>query len=319
MTQAANPARVRGRRPVDGERGRELRTIAAYLQCNADTPADVPDTTKPKLKLLKLHRDGQFCGAVLPAELDKNGAELSFFIDESSAPHVTRDSGGSTIGTSPKHCRGGTRLRADRVSEHLTRAQVDNLIAATRHAITLGLEFTRMITIHWERAGVSLEDIAKATGRYLDLLRKTLTRHGAGHAAIWVQEGGDGKGGHCHILAHVPARVVDHVTRLQRGWIKSITGRPYRGKSVRTRPVGGRLGLEVSNPALYGVNLAKSLAYLIKGANRDAAQHFNLTRLAPSGLCIGKRCGTSQNIGPKARLQTRRETKKRTPARRPKF
>jgi hypothetical protein len=43
------------------------------------------------------------------------------------------------------------------------------------------------------------------------------------------------------------------------------------------------------------------LAYVLKGASEAAAASFNLERLEPGGRVIGKRCGTSQNIGAMAR------------------
>jgi hypothetical protein len=48
-----------------------------------------------------------------------------------------------------------------------------------------------------------LEGMAKATGRFTDLMAKALARHGSGTALLWVHENGDRKGAHCHLLAHV--------------------------------------------------------------------------------------------------------------------
>ena len=158
-----------------------------------------------------------------------------------------------------------------------------------------------MITIHWEAAGVPLEGMAKATGRYLDLLGKMLARHDSRSAWLWVHENGPGKGGHCHMLAHVPAALVGILGRLQRGWLKRITGNPYRARVIYSRPIGSRLGVERSSPDLHAVNLVRALGYVVKGASMAAAEAFELQELEPGGPIIGKRCGTSQNIGAKAR------------------
>lgn len=198
--------------------------------------------------------------------------------------------------------RGGARNRADRESQTLTAHQVANLKAAALFADTIGLPFTRMITIHWEAAGVPLADMAKATGRFTDLLAKTLARHRSGAAWLWVHEGGESKGGHCHLLAHVPAALAPVVVKLQLGWLRKITGQPYRKRVIRSEPIGGRLGLEVGHPELHAINLDAALAYVLKGASPDAASQFTLGRLEPGGLVVGKRCGTSQNIGAKARM-----------------
>ncbi|TIL42790.1 hypothetical protein [Mesorhizobium sp.] len=199
--------------------------------------------------------------------------------------------------------RGGARNRADRESYALTLAHVANLRAAERHADKIGLPFTRMVSIHWEAAGVPLAGMANATGRYTDLMAKALARHGSRSAWIWTHENGDGKGGHCHLLAHVPADLVAVLTGLQRGWLRRITGQPYRARVIHSRPIGGRLGLEKGNPDLHAINLEAALSYILKGASEAAATKFNLERLEPGGRVIGKRCGTSQNIGAKARKE----------------
>lgn len=197
--------------------------------------------------------------------------------------------------------RGGAHNSAARQSHALSDVQIGNLKAAERFTNEIGLPFTRMITIHWEAAGVALEQMAKATGRFIDLLSKTLARHGGATAWLWVHENGDRKGGHAHILAHVPPELAPRVSKLQRGWLRSITGKPYRKRVIRSKPIGGLLGLERRNPTLHAVNREEAVAYVLKGASQAAAEKFSLNRLEPGGLVIGKRCGVSQNIGPKAR------------------
>jgi hypothetical protein len=182
---------------------------------------------------------------------------------------------------------------------------VANLTAAAAHALAIGLPFTRFITVHWESAGIALADMAGATGRFLDLLTKALARHGARTAWLWVHENGEGKGGHVHILAHVPAGLAPIVSRLQRRWLRSITGQPYRARLIHSKPIGGRLGLEIGNPDLYAVNLTAALDYVLKGAAPEIAAQVGMARLEPGGRVIGKRCGTSQNIGPKTRSNGR--------------
>jgi len=206
---------------------------------------------------------------------------------------------GSRFADKPKH--GGARNRADRVSEALTIAQVANLQAAVAHADKIGLPFTRMITIHWERTGLPLAMMAKATGHYLDYLAKALARHGSATAWAWVHENGPNKGGHAHILVYVPADLVPMLTKLQRGWLRRITGAPYRAKVILSRPIGGRLGVEVASPDLHAINLAEALDYVLKGADIETHRQLDLQRQEPGGRIIGKRCGVSQNIGPKAR------------------
>jgi hypothetical protein len=158
-----------------------------------------------------------------------------------------------------------------------------------------------MINIHWEAAGLALDDMAKATGHFIDQLSKALARHGSKTAWLWVHESGEGKGGHCHMLVHVPAALANVVSGLQRGWLRRITGQAYQARVIKSVPIGGRLGLECSNPELHSVNLDNALSYVLKGADADSAAAFRLIRLEAGGRIIGKRCGTSQNIGAAAR------------------
>lgn len=249
---------------------------------------------------LKLHRGATFGEVSLPP-LKRQSSENRSVVPTGTGRAVSNlNLGVAALSAKPKS-RGGARNRADRETHALTAAQIANLKAAERHAALLGLHFTRMITIHWEAAGVPLTGIAEATGRFTGLLAKALARHGSRAAWIWVHENGPHKGGHCHLLAHVPAALVQKLSGLQRGWLRRISGQPYRARVIHSDPIGGRLGLERGNPELHAANLEAALAYVLKGASPSAAALYSLSRLEPGGRIIGKRCGTSQNISAKAR------------------
>ncbi len=253
---------------------------------------------------LKLHRAATF-GEVLIAPFKPQSSANRPIPETGTTPAFNYLNSGVAALSANSPSRGGARNRADRESNALTIVQIANLKAAERHAEKIGLPFTRMISIHWQAAGVPLAEMAKATGRFTDLMAKALARHGSRTAWLWTHENvpgnGHDKGGHCHLLAHVPADLVPVVTALQRGWLRRITGQPYRARVIRSKPIGGRLGLEAGNPDLHAVNLEAALAYILKGASSEAASQFSLERLEPGGRIIGKRCGTSQNIGAKAR------------------
>ena len=249
---------------------------------------------------LKLHRNCGL-GEVSIAPLQPIDRENRSIHQTGTAPAIKYLTSGEAAHSSNSTRRGGARNRADRASHALTTAQIANLQAAECHAKKIGLPFNRMITIHWEGAGIPLAGMASATGRFTDLMSKTLARHGSGTAWLWVHESGDGKGGHCHMLVHVPPDLVSRLTSLQRGWLRRITGQPYRARVIHSKPIGARLGLETGNSDLHAANLQAALAYVLKGASAEAASQFGLERLEPGGRIIGKRCGTSQNIGAKAR------------------
>lgn len=203
--------------------------------------------------------------------------------------------------------RGGARNRGDRVSEALTGAQVANLVAAAKYATAIGLPLNRMITIHWEAAGVPLDGMAAATGRFTGLLAKALSWRGHRTAWLWVHEAGDGKGGHCHLLVHVPPHLVPVTERLRRGWLRLITGYQPPNRAIKAEAIGRKRGLESSNPGKWAENANKTVGYILKGVGpaepQAALVAALLGRLEPGGRVIGKRCGTSQNIGRKARSE----------------
>lgn len=253
---------------------------------------------------LKLHRDCGFGGVSIAPLQPQSPINPPIARTGTALANSYVTSGGAALSAGGTG-RGGARNRADRESHALTAAQIGNLKAAERHAEKIGLPFTRMISIHWQAAGVPLAGMANATYRFTDLLTKALARHGSRTAWLWTHENvpgnGHDKGGHCHLLAHVSADLVPVITALQRGWLRRITGQPYRARVIHSKPIGGRLGLEAGNPDLHAVNLEAALAYVLKGASPEAASQFGLERLEPGGRVIGKRCGNSQNIGAKAR------------------
>lgn len=254
---------------------------------------------------LKLHRKATF-GEVSnkpPQPLGRTNPPIS---ESGTGGAVSYSFLGVAALFASKPSRGGARNTANRESHALSSAHIANLKAAAAHANRIGLPFTRMVTIHWEAAGVPLSGMATATGRFTDLLAKLVARHGGNTAWLWTHENGPGKGGHCHLLIHVPAALVARLTGLQRGWLHRITGEPYKARVIFSKPVGGRLGLERGNPELHAHNLEAALAYMQKGASPAAAAAFHLDLLQPGGRIIGKRCGTSQNIGAKARAQETR-------------
>lgn len=188
---------------------------------------------------------------------------------------------------------GGARNRADRTSDALTPTQVELLLAAAEFAERIGLPLNRHIIIHWEEAGIEDSDAARATTAFLKSLHDGIRKTGGDSATIWVRENGDCKGSHVHILAHIPAGQLRMVKRLQCRWVSRATGKHYRREALYGRPV---VGAKQAGP-LYRANLETVIRYIAKGANADAASLIAPRKAEPGGTVIGKRCGTSQNIG----------------------
>lgn len=184
---------------------------------------------------------------------------------------------------------GGARNSASRTSDALTLAQAEKLTKAAYTAMAIGRPLNRHICVHWEAAGLSDREAMAATTAFLKYLREWLRGQ---TAYLWTRENGDGKGSHVHILAHVPdAKRMSGA--LSRRWVQRCTIRTYRAGAIFSRKIAGA---GQPDAALYAQNLSKVLAYVLKGARPEAAASLGIVQ-EPGGEVIGKRCGTSRNIG----------------------
>ena len=158
----------------------------------------------------------------------------------------------------------------------------------------IGLAFNRHWTVHYEMAGIAEHDGAAFVGRLLSLARKKVRRDGGELAALWVRENGDGKGGHVHILLHLPLGMT--LRNCTRRWIKAAGGTPAR-RASKVRTIVGSIGNGQPGGERYRANADAVLAYLLKGADGQTARSLGLRRLGEGGPIIGKRAGWTQNIG----------------------
>lgn len=198
---------------------------------------------------------------------------------------------------------GGARNSASRTSQNLTLSQCQELIDAAGHAERLGLPFNRHWTVHYEKAGIAEADAVRFVGRLLKLLGDFARGRNAPKAAIWVREGGPSKGGHVHILLHLPARV--SLKGRTRRWVRLAGGVCVAGASF-VRSVAGNLIAAEKGGEHYAHNLRVVREYLLKGASREACEALSLERgPIDQGQIVGKRCGTTQNIGQGQRAKGR--------------
>ena len=173
------------------------------------------------------------------------------------------------------------------------------MIEAANFAERIGLAFNRHWTVHYEMAGIAERDGAAFVGRLLALVGKHVRRAGGKLAALWARENGDGKGGHVHILLHVPNGMT--LRNLTRRWIKAAGGNPVRRVS-KVRTIGGLLTNVDIGGARYRTNADAVLAYLVKAATNETGLALSLPCHGEGGPIIGKRAGWTQNIGAKARM-----------------
>ena len=192
---------------------------------------------------------------------------------------------------------GGARNRADRTSEYLTRRQCEGLIAAADQAQHMGLPFNRHWTVHYERAGIAEIDAARFVGRLLKLAGDYARRHHNKIAATWVRENGDGKGGHVHMLLHLPSRL--SLRGRTAHWIR-LAGGKRCARVSHVRSIGHGLRSADHGGEDYQHNAGAVLAYILKGADAETGAALVLERYGERGLIVGKRCGRTQNIGNRA-------------------
>ncbi|MEG2312375.1 hypothetical protein [Brevundimonas sp.] len=193
--------------------------------------------------------------------------------------------------------RGGGRNRANRITDGLSESQVAGLIEATHFAVAVGMPFNRFTTIHWGAAGVSEPMVA--TSLLLKGMGEAVRRSGSEFACIWARENGDGKGEHLHILWHGPADFPALRSEFSRT-LKACGA--ARLKGVRETLSIARHLLAASNgSAVYQINLDGVLDYVLKGADKIARATHGVKREEFGGRVVGKRCGTTNNIGREAR------------------
>lgn len=195
---------------------------------------------------------------------------------------------------------GGARNRADRESNALTDAQVDEIISAANFAISTGRTFQRHWTVLYERAGIAEHNAAHFIGKLLDLVSKQARREGGNLTALWVREMGSVKGGHVHILLHLPPGM--KLRNRTRRWIEIAGGTYCPQVSMMKRVRGTSLNSDnsVSNTCARA-NATNVARYLMKSSRLEKGESLGLGKCGRGGRIIGKRMGSTQNIGKAAR------------------
>ncbi len=192
---------------------------------------------------------------------------------------------------------GGARNSKDRISDVLTLAKAKATIAAAYQASRIGLPFNRFVTIHLERAGLTDAEAANAIGRIIKLATDWMRTKGQAFTWAWIRENdtGDGsKGSHVHILCHCPDTLP--IGRMWQRWLRNVSGKPYRAKSIKSERIGGTVNCYATMRAAYLQNLDRVLAYVVKGVSPADAIILDLPKQEAGGRIMGKRAGRSQNL-----------------------
>ena len=173
-------------------------------------------------------------------------------------------------------------------TKHIAKRQVDNLMQASVHAKHYGMPLNIAATIYWVLAG-GTGTWRKKQSRLYTNTRHWLYRRGAPWTAIWVVEAGLlGKEVHTHLAIHLPPHIpLGELDDYWRGQLKADEDRVLLMKEI-TSARGGLHGW--LRYILKGMDPAYHKTFSIPGRHRQS-----------QGIVLGKRCGTTQNIGPRAR------------------
>ncbi|MEQ3745887.1 MAG: hypothetical protein ABNH53_06570 [Henriciella sp.] len=184
----------------------------------------------------------------------------------------------------------------------LTGRQVANLIDAAAFAGQMGKPLNRHCSAHFALIGREDRDGFETLQAFLKLAREWCYRQGGDLAYVWTRESAE-IGTHAHILFHVPPVIEAAFARLLWRWMKQACGGAYVRGACYSRRVQGWVSYQRGEPETFDANHSAVLHYILKGADGEAVARHALTKRQAGGGVVGKRCGTSQNIGKSARLQ----------------
>jgi hypothetical protein len=191
----------------------------------------------------------------------------------------------------PNAAHGKTQRRRYRPhgSKRLSLDQATNLIEAVDYARAIGLPLVAHATIHWSGTVLFDDPDGKLFAKVREGLHKWLLRRGivGGLTCVWCREcKAHTDIVHCHLLFHLP--------------IEYRTGARFlQTEAALFRLVGHHGGGILGEFAVkIVVHADPDGLYLIKGGDRPRKEWRK-----SQGIVHGKRCGTTENIGPAERVR----------------
>lgn len=183
-----------------------------------------------------------------------------------------------------------------RGSKHLSFDQATNLTEAVDHARKIGLPLVAHATIHWSGTVAFDDPNGKLFAKVGEGLHKWLLRRGiaGGLTCVWCREcKAHTDIVHCHLLFHLPTEYRTGARFLQaEAALFRLVGRHGGG-------ILGEFAVKlIIHPDPDGL-------YLLKGGDRKVWDHFNIKKdwRKSQGIIHGKRCGSTENIGPARRVR----------------
>jgi hypothetical protein len=169
------------------------------------------------------------------------------------------------------------------LSSSLSAGQARNLLEAVLFASLIKLPLDWFVTIQWSKAAPGGRPQDRLL-RFFERAYQWLFRRQVTLAYLYVHEIGALGGLHTHVMIHMPRSLRKECERMMPQWLDS----PACEGFIKAKPVEDRDGLT---------------EYFLKGTEAEAAKTLGILRCTDEGKIQGKRCGTSENIGHKARAQ----------------
>ena len=191
------------------------------------------------------------------------------------------------------------REKQRRASKRISMRQASNMMEAVAFAKLIGLPLVAHLTVHWAYTDVGDDHDGKLFAKVREGLDKWARRRGFPLTCIWARErisGGQAEVVHCHLLFYLP---VEYRTGKR---LLEVEAAIYRLINKHGRHDGqhGYWADEVIKLVIHDNPDGK---YLIKGGGAEVWKRFRVRKehRRLQGLIHGKRCGTTENIGPAAR------------------
>jgi len=177
-------------------------------------------------------------------------------------------------------------------SANVSSCQADNIIEAAKVAREMGALLNVHATIHWALTDAEADPNGQRFAKVREGFRHWCKRHGIEFMAVWVREAQEQHyGQHAHMVFNLPSkwRKGKRLKQVEHALERLVT---RHGQGVW----GGwtvRLTLHTNG----------DVRYLLKGGTPEVWRKYSVKRKwrKPQGVCIGKRCGSTQNISPQAR------------------
>jgi hypothetical protein len=180
-------------------------------------------------------------------------------------------------------------------SKFISVLQATNIIEAVKFAKSIDLALVAHLTLHWSGTVAFDDHDGNRFAKVREGLNKVLLRRGIPVAWVWCRECRKQTDiVHSHLLFHLPVEyrsgpklqeMEAHLVRLVDRHGSGILGEFAVKLKIWPDPDG---------------------LYLLKGGGPEVWNRFRIKKKfrEPQGIIHGKRCGTSQNIGPAARFRS---------------